>query len=1541
MKKQLNVFRHLDIVSALQYITDKASRFIKNISSKEDYTDEFNRRFGSIGKAKNVLGNRLLCNLKLPSGENVINGTKYDEISGSAYLLYWNSNNDHTLWEINCKGECSLILKSKYLELNKDYPVAEANFLIIQSEDDNTIIFTNGVSSTKHISKNISIDSHSFTSSCLQQQDMNEYFELAIRPPLDCPKPTIINATSGTNRICGTIKFRTQFVYFDGKKSTWSPISYPVIFQDTCLDDAIKCILLTFDVGSPFVEYINIAYSVCTSTTLVESNIDNTLQWYLYKTVNKYQKCYSPKINLCEVDCLKKYDLCTRPLAITIDDNKTEIEICIDSYCNPIDTTETDRNFWDVPLVSKAIGFQNDMLTLTNNKHGFDNFCNTNLNIRLNQKTPPDTCEFNPGCLRAEIFMVIHNSFGWGGLSGNNNQGCIQFIHNDDSQGQNVWGGYNSPNGTVAVEENVLNSYRQTTAVEGKFLGYMAGTDYYAYSTQGWVNSEGVFEPISTPTLNNNGDRNDFYDTIEDRFDAGWILVQRFLFDCLPKGRYIFRVSDHNTSHETANYQSTSTYIKGTTSFPQYDIYGSLLINQNSYVGTSKEIYIDLCENDSYNSIADDGKKILALEDLTRPRTDIGSLTNKPSKAYSFYLYEDEDCGHPIEMAFYRGVWPDNIFRTSIHAYGIITDHNGFGYISGVPAAINFNNNDLWDLLIPGFPGSGIVTFGVDILTGTPPFVITAYVEKPDGSCQSQFAFKEPVKANSFGIQSGVHYLTDSTIIDIEKYSECGHYRIHGRILDCDTGKGIQGITVLLERSNTAITDFDGNYTLYAHNRILANDPRDLPTVDNRPSGKMIITKYSGSCIIVNCIDCDACLPILGQIALYDCLDCINNDKEMGQVSVKILGYFDKGLKLGGKYQFGFKGFDNTKRETFVQTNDSNIITIPELGSTCLNASYELCWSFPLDIDIDRQLTHISFYRTKNMLFTPVFYGLSQNIEFVDICFEPSLEQNAAYIKICYLPTDQCNAIEDGGYSIAKGDQLVITHSQDGCNEETYIYAIVNQLEGCLFIKKEGTLNFTATACENVSLNESNASNERSFIRFEVRRPVVCTDKPIFYEMCGNIPLIERVINGKALWQPQQMSGCFDTFDTYWRLVGDINGFIYSETNSVSPNCGILCDDLGRKNIENPFAKQKWFHAQSMASDKYLAGTDFNGIANFSLNGAVKDYDYLLFGEIFITRQIGGIFFIIGEKNYGYTRIGEQKITINSQGQLVLDKSSVFSESEVGSPAYGIKQEDLLTVQFIDNNVYWVDAAKGAVVKSNIKSAADIGLNYMTGYFEQKIKYVNSLRKNRQKASMIAGYDPLKNEYLLTFIMNDNISNNDEDHININKSETIAYGTGEDDNLWSQFYSFIPQAYVRFDNYINGNSFIAIYNLPFVHNDKTNTIHCNFFNHQDNYYLDLVLNDEITIEKRLNRLEITSSKKVSVYDISSDCNLKSLVPDCSIKSYRCVFTYSYMGSICADPQKDVYSNNNISGKYLYIKIKGITPQLPNDISLIEAFYTPL
>lgn len=179
--------------------------------------------------AYNIKGNFLVNNSNLPAGTNENNGSFYDSVNHRILWFNWNSNGNHGLYQLTIQTgqitqifRCGLNSTTDILRLSRNYPVHSMAIVYRSEGEGDLLYFTNGNAAGTNRPRFFNLGTVTALSP-LTEDMINAAKNAPLSPAVTAYRD---DATTNVNNLQKKLfRFIYRWVYKNGEKSTWSPIS--------------------------------------------------------------------------------------------------------------------------------------------------------------------------------------------------------------------------------------------------------------------------------------------------------------------------------------------------------------------------------------------------------------------------------------------------------------------------------------------------------------------------------------------------------------------------------------------------------------------------------------------------------------------------------------------------------------------------------------------------------------------------------------------------------------------------------------------------------------------------------------------------------------------------------------------------------------------------------------------------------------------------------------------------------------------------------------------------------------------------------------------------------------------------------------------------------------------------------------------------------------------------------------------------------------------------------------------------------------------
>lgn len=1186
---------------------------------------------------------------------------------------------------------------------------------------------------------------------------------------------TLVNDQKPNKLLYGKLFFIQRNIDVWGRPSEWGARSSEYVAGiNDCTNNSnniARCVNAELDAGDPFINAIEVGYLFCKNGTPTVWKKAETIFLYEGSNIGEWWK---RKRNPDVV-----FDSAT---------NKISYTFCASKECEPIPTDETSRLENPLPRRSKAILQLNDNTALFNNKSKFAPFSQDLMKKITAKVISPDASDL--GLRNITIFIPIYNPiYGreWTQVSKDGNNGYY-------------FGGFSNLGGYSAV---VAQAFAQdfVNKTQSGFTGYLVGGGSVT-STQVYENDQGVFVDDPQHTGSGNIFRKSY---------------QKFVFNNIPKGKYIFRLASHRSDpNADANYRATSTTVWGLCPFEKIGNFLSIYQNSRDQY-RSNELLIDVCDKD-YNTLEDN--KMLVIADLSSAVSS-GAGT---CKARSFYVNETRVNGYnqnPMELL--------NVItgESGIRAVSQITDHNGFGWFACT--------------------GRGR-TFAID------------YIHRCRGQ-QARF------DQGSIGMAIDYFYGDEQGIFGLGFRdffnTPCNRILIKGKVLLSGTNIGVSNALVAYTRGGTTLTDESGNFTIIAHDFVLAlfqGQPRHDKILIGNGCG---YTGVNNACIVVTDVD------------IFGCTSC--QERVITIAQTILLEYATlKSLLSGGVYGVGCVGWDWLGRATYVQPMGYlNIPTINEsknIAPSQVEISIDPTAIFPPEIE------YLTFFVTRETTIEKYLDWIVDKVEFIDAQGLVN-NLNPTQIKIYYGSIIEFAKLYQ--YNVTtQWEFLAIDQNTPVTNDKVQFFL---NGDGKFFNKAvTGLVKYADTGLYFTIDYTPDLKDLKENALIRLYREKECTGNEPYYEICGSkVEIVGR--------QAQTNKFTLNAFDTYYlnRTIPvpapQTQGATESITTTVTtgntsvatqrsplPTPTVLelrtfgfrfehfapsnlwgagCQHVGRLNVKNPYEAELIKLYEVALSGGLSANGQLNYLCYFDDKKTTLFQVPDIGGITSVIGRIGAIFVICKNACFsvGYNdNLGR----VNENGTF----QAPSTPNEFGKPIevddFGCDPRDKLTIQTRNGLIMWVDRNRAEAVQSDWAKVHTFTKDKCDAWFKAKVKEVAA----DPNQYFSGGISPASNEYLVS---NQKIGsgdtttsyNNLERDYNSLVPETVSFNILTRDLI--QWFGFVPEGFAHLDgDTLNVQMFTFKLGLAYSHyNGKTNTSYNVFYGVKSEKVMRLVYAEDAFAKK--------------------------------------------------------------------------------------------
>lgn len=1041
-----------------------------------------------------------------------------------------------------------------------------------------------------------------------------------------------------------------------------------------------------------------------------------------------------------------------------------------------VDTVEATKLYDSVPIRSRSLisTLQNNnadqRLMLGGNLEGYDNVCiNASMQgslVGLNDCAGTYTLNFS---------LQIYNE-----LTGN-----MTAVHHHDSNAYPTFGGIR-PSGDYV--NGVGDDYQQWLP-EGGFVGYLAGTDYFAISTQDEDASVSAYTDSTANIYDSStsGLRND----IESAITTG-TLRQRFTIPNVKPGRYVIRIASHWCSfgdklgkgpeydlNNGRRYQTTSSYVYQVTPNGGSTVDGFEIIVNLPHISSGSTATVNAGE--------------FKLQDLTYP------TTGSSSDAAQVYVidadgsneFEDLLVGTRMEK---RVV---NLYESGVFITDKETDHNGFFFYSKIGLSVS---------LRAGVEDQA----GNDTISSRYSFYYQGgLLEISDGTATKT---KDLVTTGTNGLNEGVIWNEN------QGFRNTYATFITGQVLDTTTSNPVQGVNVVVSGvGRVSKTDNKGEY------RILAYTDGATTALN----GSINYSNESLCCMEFTTSQQTLALTGLGTTYTFDDVyTAANLTPSVASTSIIDIRRY----KRGDRIQFGIVYYDEANRSGFVNTSDKMIVDIPWWDDTGNDSAYTISWF--ISHQPPEWATHYQIVRTKGQIYQDYRQFAVSNVRYVSDYDQatdtPNYVSFGDQMQEVHLSLDSIiqyaedNAGSRLSYQYVEGDRVRLIRDHEGnYYSSLYDYPIMSQRGGDLVI---GVSNDIPELEDGVWI--------------EVYTPRATTDTRLFYEIGECYEVVNpgesnRSHEGPVLNQtPGTLPAAGTLFlgNTYLRkrrMYGEEGAHWEALVEDPSRSDFFLSNDegIGRVNTVNPDAKQLDRRSHIRFSNPYSYDGNTNKLNQFeALNGTNFPTEY------------GNLEKLIWAQNVMLALFNTEVVAVYVNETVISDASGSQNLLAIGDKVLGYWRQlaggsgtyHPESVVEADGKVFWYDLRRSQVSRYGGNGVVPISDVKMRKYFRDRSAYMD---QSVSGSPALGGFDKRFQEYVLTMVYDDVLS-----------PDTIVWS--EAAGRWVGNVSYVAEYYCRTD----GDRFLSFNDgKPYLMNEGLE--YGNFYGSRNDQQITIVGNSEPGVEK--------------------------------------------------------------------------------------------
>lgn len=565
-------------------------------------------------------------------------------------------------------------------------------------------------------------------------------------------------------------------------------------------------------------------------------------------------------------------------------------------------------------------------------------------------------------------------------------------------------------------------------------------------------------------------------------------------------------------------------------------------------------------------------------------------------------------------------------------------------------------------------------------------------------------------------------------------------------------------------------------------------------------------------------------------------------------------------LKQGGSYQFGMVLHDEALRSTFVQTAEQlrlYIKTPMEQFPATEGYAQEITFDFNGCVFPD-WVKYVSIYRTKN-----AYINRENGLGFIQW---PIDNVNSTATNISF----DINSL--AAYNTTNLQQTTTTYTFTDGDMIRFLTIAANIPNKIIErqLKSTDSINFT------IDYDDELQSLTGSDI-VEIYTPQQERNTDIYYEITNLIPTTGEPNNN----QSTQSTVLLNTFDAYYITRPSIS--LYNPFESPSRSDTIINshgEDIGRLNIVNPTAKQVWKPALVRYSFVFNPESFINGLSTFDTS---RDRMYW--------RQFGGItslvcikneIHVIQENNVFKSSIGRSQVQYADGSLALIGSNQIISDIFDTVGDYGC--QNAATVIEKDGFIYYWDVKRGVVVRYDGNKQEPISFLGQRAYITEVSKnIIQDISKGIEQISLVGGYCPKYNYYMITGYKNYPSGRVDDPHIddsNIRRTDgrfTLKWDM--DNQFWSMFTSYLPEYYSYMDGSQLGVLLVTFrYGVPYYHNKDSVLTYNTFYGTECNQTLEVVVNKQAQSVKNYITSGYDSDYAYGVEQIETSIKQTSQIP---------------------------------------------------------------
>jgi hypothetical protein len=567
---------------------------------------------------------------------------------------------------------------------------------------------------------------------------------------------------------------------------------------------------------------------------------------------------------------------------------------------------------------------------------------------------------------------------------------------------------------------------------------------------------------------------------------------------------------------------------------------------------------------------------------------------------------------------------------------------------------------------------------------------------------------------------------------------------------------------------------------------------------------------------------------------------------------------FGQGMKRYSSYQIGIRFRDQSKRQSFIYTNDSMVISTPDRTfADTLSTNNVISWALS-NANAANEIPDWAYYYdivvTKNLRTRFFMQARCSDMKYAIKAADGTISYQNSYVSTAYgVAIELRDLVSYGmGYDYNEGDIARIYFGSPPVGYPSVYSQAVLAVDGNYVIVQAVDMGPFAVPTA----------------LFEIYTPYKRSTSEIFYTIGQSYLVTNPTASNR----------------TYATLSGTIPGDQYSAVRvgawceRMSPNDNFWRDynlPFGETNIASSLGQEtktnfiRW-------SNTTVPGTLTNGLSTFdALDEKSLPNSMGAIAKLQVASKVaeeGNIMLSIGEKQAASLYLGEVQLVGASSNAFVASSPGVIGTVNVLKGNYGtINPESVIEFRGI---VFWVDALNGCVVQYSNNGLDDVSKFGMGRFFGRYLK--NYLEASANNLDNINGFhhiptaiDPFTKELIITLpaLIYSNyattlpsysavpsyatsIINRFDVYDSLGKSMSYSF----EKNRWGSNYEYMAEQY----DYLQNSMFAWKNGAIWLHNDDS-TNYNNFYGTQYPVRVCFACNVNPSALKELNNISVESN----------------------------------------------------------------------------------